>query len=82
MTLSIRGSCGWNSSTTATAPAGAPPTTCGAANDSTLEVAKGAEHLDLLRELIGADVDQIKTIPGLVGSSHSNTSPPRSNWWN
>jgi SNF2 family DNA or RNA helicase len=36
------------------------------ANDSALEVAKGTEHLDLLRELIGATVDQIKTVPGLV----------------
>ena len=36
------------------------------ANDTALEVAKGTQHLDRLRELIGATVDQVKTIPGLT----------------
>ena len=36
------------------------------ANDTATEVAKGAHHLDRLRELVGATVEQIKVIPGLA----------------
>ncbi len=36
------------------------------ANDTAIEVAKGAQHLDRLRELIGATVDLVKAIPGLA----------------
>ncbi|HSP28271.1 MAG TPA: DEAD/DEAH box helicase [Ilumatobacteraceae bacterium] len=36
------------------------------ANDTAVEVAKGARHLDLLRELIGATVEQVKGVPGLA----------------
>ena len=36
------------------------------ANDTAIEVAKGAQHLDRLRELIGATVEQVRTIPGLA----------------
>jgi SNF2 family DNA or RNA helicase len=36
------------------------------ANDTACEVAKGAEHLGLLRDLIGATVDQMRAIPGLT----------------
>ena len=36
------------------------------ANDTAVEVAKGAQHLDRLRELIGATVEQVRTIPGLA----------------
>jgi hypothetical protein len=36
------------------------------ANDTAIEVAKGAHHLDRLRELIGATVDEVKTVPGLA----------------
>jgi SNF2 family DNA or RNA helicase len=36
------------------------------ANDTACEVAKGAEHLGLLRDLIGATADQMRAIPGLA----------------
>ena len=36
------------------------------ANDTAVEVAKGAQHLDGLRELIGAIAEQVKAIPGLA----------------
>src|SRR6056297_2030809 len=36
------------------------------ANDTATEVAKGAQHLDRLRELVGATVEQVKVIPGLA----------------
>jgi SNF2 family DNA or RNA helicase len=36
------------------------------ANDTALEVAKGDRHLGLLRDLIGATVEQAKGVPGLA----------------
>ena len=36
------------------------------ANDTAIEVAKGAQHLDRLRELIGATAESVKAIPGLA----------------
>ncbi len=36
------------------------------ANDTATEVAKGAQHLDRLRELVGSTVEQVKAIPGLA----------------
>ncbi len=36
------------------------------ANDTAVEVAKGAQHLDRLRELLAITVEQVKTIPGLA----------------
>ncbi len=39
------------------------------ANDTAVEVAKGAQHLDRLRELIGAMVEQVKAVPGLADLS-------------
>ena len=36
------------------------------ANNTAVEVAKGTQHLDRLRELIGATVEQVRTIPGLA----------------
>jgi SNF2 family DNA or RNA helicase len=36
------------------------------ANDTAIEVAKGADHLGLLRDLIGATVEQVRAIPGLA----------------
>ena len=36
------------------------------ANDTAIDVAKGAQHLDRLRELVGATVEQVKAIPGLA----------------
>jgi SNF2 family DNA or RNA helicase len=35
-------------------------------NDTAIEVAKGAQHLERLRELVAATVEQIKVIPGLA----------------
>jgi SNF2 family DNA or RNA helicase len=35
-------------------------------NDTAVEVAKGERHLDRLRELVGATVEQIKAVPGLA----------------
>ena len=39
------------------------------ANDTAIEVAKGVHHLDRLRELVGATVEQVKAIPGLADLS-------------
>jgi SNF2 family DNA or RNA helicase len=36
------------------------------ANDTAIEVAKGEQHLDRLRELIGTMAEQVKIVPGLA----------------
>ncbi len=36
------------------------------ANDTAVEVAKGTQHLDRLRELIGSMAEQVKVVPGLA----------------